>query len=174
MQINVAQLLRASLGAVREYTVDEAVDVLGNDDFRSVSGEVALLRTNRSILVRAKLESQVELECSRCLRSFACPVTVEFEEEYFPTIDVVSGMQLPPAEEPGGFIIDEHHVIDLTEAIRQYTLMGIPMKPLCRENCAGICPGCGQNLNVSGCNCPAEPADPRLARLEELLKSETE
>ena len=174
MQINVAQLLRAPVGTVREYKVDESVDMLGDENCRPVSGEVVLLRTNRSILVRAKVDSKLELDCSRCLRSFDFSLTIEFEEEYFPTVDVINGTQLPPAEEPGVFTIDEHHVIGLTDAIRQYTLMSIPMKPLCREDCAGICPACGQNLNVSGCDCPIESTDPRWSRLKELLKSETE
>ena len=170
MQINVAQLLRAPVGTAREYKIEGQVDILGDENHRPVRGEAVLLRTNRSILVRAKLDLKVELECSRCLRSFDQPMTIEFEEEYFPTLDVISGVHLPPADEPGVFTIDEHHVIDLTEAIRQYTLMNIPMKPLCREDCAGICPACGENRNISGCDCPAESVDPRGAGLKELRK----
>jgi uncharacterized protein len=56
-------------------------------------------------------------------------------------------------EEPGCFTIDEYHVIDLTEAIRQYTLLALPMKLLCREVCAGLCSSCGHNLNQGPCNC---------------------
>ena len=67
------------------------------------------------------------------------------------------------------FIIDEHHVLDLSEAVRQYALVVIPMKPVCREDCAGLCPGCGCNLNREQCNCPSQPADPRWLELTKLV-----
>jgi uncharacterized protein len=81
---------------------------------------------------------------------------------------VVSGISLPVSQEPGGFIIDEHHILDLTEAIRQYALLALPMKPLCQESCAGLCPSCGHNLNQGACNCPPEAGDPRWSELNEL------
>ena len=154
MQINVAQLVQESVGTRREYQVSEAVDVLGGGDSRLVEGEIRLLRTNRSILVMAAVRTEVELTCSRCLGAFNSPLTLNFEEEYIPTIDMVSGARLSQPEEPGAFTIDEHHVINLTEAICQYAMMAISMKPLCREDCAGLCRQCGRNLNLGQCNCP--------------------
>jgi len=168
MQINVAQLLRSSVGAKRKYQVSEAVDITGDGKGRLVEGEINLLRTNRSILARVKLQTEVELTCSRCLSIFISPLALAFEEEYIPSIDIDSGVRLPRPEEPGTFVVDEHHIIDLTEAIRQYVEMAIPMKPLCREGCAGLCQQCGRNLNLGDCNCPVEEIDPRWSRLTEL------
>ena len=167
MQINVSQLLKEPIGATRDYKVSEIVDITG--DGRMVQGEVKLLRTHRGILVRGVLRTEVELTCSRCLSPFNFPVTLNIGEEYIPTVDVVSGVPLFSPEEPGPFIIDEHHVIDLTEAIRQYSLLVIPMKPLCREDCAGLCPNCGHNLNQGSCGCPQQEADPRWSELSKLL-----
>ncbi len=167
MQINVSQLLKEPIGATRDYKVSEIVDITG--DGRMVQGEVKLLRTHRGILVRGVLRTEVELTCSRCLTLFNCPVTLNVGEEYIPTVDVVSGVPLFSPEEPGPFIIDEHHVIDLTEAIRQHSLLAIPMKPLCREDCAGLCPNCGHNLNQGSCGCPQQGADPRWSELSKLL-----
>jgi uncharacterized protein len=100
------------------------------------------------------------------------PVPVPFEdnveEEYVPSVDVQTGAALPPPEDAGAFTIDERHSIDLTEAIRQYALLTVPMKALCKQDCAGLCPRCGQNLNQGKCDCPAEETDPRWARLNEL------
>jgi len=79
VQINVAQLLKEPVGAMRNYQVDEVVDIAGNA--RPVRGEVRLVRTDRSILVRGKLETGVELSCSRCLTMFSCPLSVDIEEE---------------------------------------------------------------------------------------------
>ncbi|MBM3157836.1 MAG: DUF177 domain-containing protein, partial [Chloroflexi bacterium] len=61
--------------------------------------------------------------------------------------------------------INENHILDLSEAIRQYTIMALPMKPVCREDCAGLCPHCGRNLNLGPCKCPPAPPDARWAPL---------
>ena len=137
MWINVAQQLRAPIGTMRSYEVNEVIDVVGDGGSR-VQGEVSLMRTNRGILAKATLNTEVELTCSRCLNSFSFPLTLSFEEEYFPTTDMASGAPLTSSDNPGSFIIDEHHVLDLTEAIRQHGLLAFPMKPLCREDCTGL------------------------------------
>jgi uncharacterized protein len=170
MQINVAQLLKAPIGSIRDYEVREVIDVTGDGIGSLVQGKVRLMRTDGSILVKGVLDTEVELTCSRCLSSFGCPLTLNIEEEYYPTIDVVTGASLPVPDEPGCFTIDERHVLDLTEAVRQYALLAIPIKPLCREDCAGLCPHCGCNLNLGACNCPPRGADPRLSELSKLKK----
>jgi uncharacterized protein len=168
MQINVSQLLREPVGAIRDYQVNEVADISGDGKGYLVQGEAGMLRTQRSILAKCALNTEVELTCSRCLSLFRYPLTLNFEEEYLPIVDVVSGVPLPLPEEVGTFTIDEHHILDLTEAVRQYTLLAIPMKPLCRKDCAGLCPKCGHNLNQGRCDCPAESKDPRWSGLEKL------
>jgi uncharacterized protein len=133
--------------------VSEVIDVTGDGSTIPVRGRVGLTRTDRAILVKGVFDAEVELTCSRCLSLFNCPITLKIEEEYFPTADVISGASLPPSDEPDRFTIDERHVLDLTEALRQCSLLAIPMKPLCREDCAGLCPDCGHNLNQGPCSC---------------------
>ena len=171
MQINVSQLLKEPIGSIRNYEMSEVVDITGNGNDSLVQGEVKLMRTDRSILVTGRLQTGVEATCSRCLSLFSCPLTLNIEEEYFPTIDVVSGASLPLPEEPSCFTIDEHHVLDLTEAIRQYALLVIPMKPLCRNDCAGLCPNCGHNLNQGPCDCPTQEIDPRWFELSKIASA---
>jgi uncharacterized protein len=170
MQINVSQLLKSPIGSIRDYEVKQIIDVTGDGESSLVQGKVRLMRTDRGILVKGVLATKVELTCSRCLSLFGCPLTLDIEEEYFPTTDVVNGTPLPLPEEPGSFTIDEHHELDLTEAIRQCALLAIPMKPLCREACAGLCPSCGHNLNLGACNCLPQGADPRWSELSKLTK----
>jgi uncharacterized protein len=170
MKINVAQLLRASIGSVREYEVKGVIDITGDGVDSLVQGKVRLVRTNRSILVKGELSTDVELTCSRCLSSFRRPLKVNLEEEYYPTADVDTGVALAVPDEPGCFTIDKDHTLDLTEAVRQYALLAVPMKPLCKENCAGLCPFCGKNLNQGPCGCPTRVADPRWAELSKLKK----
>jgi uncharacterized protein len=166
MEINVAQLLKSPIGTTRQYEVSEIVDC-GNGGY-PVEGGIKLTRTNRSVLAEGTMRTEVKVTCSRCLRLFTCPLTLNIVEEYFPTIDVLSGNPLPSPEEPGAFTVDEHHILDLTEAICQYTSMATPMKPLCREDCAGLCPQCGHDLNQGPCGCPQQEIDPRWAKLREL------
>ena len=170
MQINVAQLLRASIGSVRDYEIKQVIDITGDGVNSMVQGKVRLLRTNRSILVKGALSTGVELTCSRCLGQFECPLKVNLEEEYYPTADVDTGAAISVPDEPGSFAIDENHILDLTEVVRQYALLAIPMKPLCKENCAGLCPFCGHNLNTGPCGCPSRRTDPRWAELSKLKK----
>ncbi|MDO8568287.1 MAG: DUF177 domain-containing protein [Dehalococcoidales bacterium] len=170
MQVNVSQLLQEPIGATRAHSVDGKIDVFGDGKFHAVRGDIKLLRTNRSILVEGMLTTEVELVCSRCLSDFQRKLTLNIEEEFVPTIDVHTGAPLLPPEDPVFFTIDERHVIDFTEAIRQYALLAVPMKPLCRENCPGLCPSCGSNLNQGKCNCAEQKIDPRWAELAKLLK----
>ena len=167
VQINVAQQLKAPIGSVRNYEVSESVDIA--DDNILVQGEIGLMRTDRSILAKGTIHTGIKLTCSRCLSLFSCPLALNIEEEYFPTTDIVTGASQPLPDEPGCFTIDEHNLLDLTEAIRQYVLLATPMKPLCREHCAGLCPTCGRNLNQAPCSCLPKPADPRWSELSKLV-----
>jgi uncharacterized protein len=142
MQINVSQQLKAPVGTVRDYEVNEVANIAGSSSM--VQGKLNLMRTSQGILVKARLHTEVRVTCSRCLTLFNYPLTLNIEEEYLPSVDIVSGAELPLPEEPGCFTIDAHHVLDLTEAIRQYALLAIPMKPLCREDCVGLSPNSSQ------------------------------
>jgi uncharacterized protein len=138
LQINVSQLLKEPIGSERNYQVGGMVDIASSDDGIPVRGEVNLTRTNRSILVKGKLYLTVDVACARCLNQFDYPMALDIEEEYFPVLDTVSGTPLPAPDEPSSFTVDEYQVLDLTEAARQYAVMAIPMKPLCRNDCAGL------------------------------------
>jgi uncharacterized protein len=163
VEINVSQLLKSTIGTIRTYEVDDRVQI--GDERPLVQGTVTLLRTNRGILVTGRLRVSLQLTCSRCLNQFEHSVALKLEEEFFPTIDVLTGVAVGiPEDEPGAFTVDESNVLDLSEAIRQYAMMAVPMKPLCREDCPGLCPTCGANLKDGKCDCPPR-IDPRWSRL---------
>lgn len=166
LQINVSYLLKSPIGSIRNYDVNGTIEMDGYDS--TVRGEVQLMRTDRSILVKGEINTLSELDCGRCLGSFTAEGTLHIEEEYFPTGNIMNGAPMPEPDEPGVFTIDEYSILDLTEAIRQYTVLLSPMKPLCRQDCAGLCPTCGTNLNQSSCDCPRQPADHRWAKLSGL------
>jgi uncharacterized protein len=81
-------------------------------------------------------------------------------------------MQRAKGEDEEAFSIDRNHIVDLSELIRQTLLVNLPLQPLCRAECAGLCPQCGKNLNEGPCDCPTETVDPRFAALESLLDDE--
>jgi uncharacterized protein len=168
MEFNVSQQMKASIGVERDYDLDDFIDILGVGVGTRVTGSVKFIRTNRGILVKGTVKTKIPVECSRCLKVFDQAITVELEEEYFPTIDVNSGSVVETTDDPSDFFIDDHHILDLREAIRQNALLAIPMKPLCKVDCAGLCSQCGKDLNTKQCKCTKQEIDPRWAKLVKL------
>jgi len=171
MRYNVAQLLKGPIGGTRQYWLDEDLTALDKDlkPLARLEGQVQFLRSGEGILATGNLSTQVELACDRCLRPFAVPMTFTLEEEFRPAIDIVTGASLPVVKNDEGTQIDAHHILDLSEVVRQGILLAIPMHPLCRPDCAGLCPRCGENLNTGPCACPAPEGDPRWDALRQLL-----
>jgi uncharacterized protein len=97
-------------------------------------------------------------------------VEFDLEEQFRPSIDLITGatVQMGDGEDPVTRI-DWHHILDLTEVVRQNLLLSIPISPVCDSQCRGLCPGCGANLNEEACTCHREEGDPRLSALRELL-----
>lgn len=169
MRYNLAQLLMEPIGSTRDYEVDDSL-AASEDGADRAQGWVRVIRTHRGALVRAKLETQVNLTCGRCIGEFAYRSVLTIEEESFPTVDPATGRKtVLPEEAEGGILLDDQHVLDMNEVMRQYVLTEAPIKPLCRKECPGLCPGCGTNLNEEKCRCNAVPMNPRWESLAELL-----
>ena len=172
MLYNVTTLLKELTGAEREYQVEETSLVPWTDgEPPQVVGRVHMLRTQRGLLITAKLSTSDMQECGRCLEEYRQALTLEIEDEFVPVVDVATGLPLPPPEEDDDvFTIGTDHVLDLTEAVRQAILLARPMKPLCTDRCAGLCQECGQNLNQGPCSSHGESVDPRWESLKKLLQ----
>lgn len=168
MLFNVAQLLKETSGSARAYTVDEAVEPIGETQVDCVNGVVKLMKTHHGIWLSAALNVNAVSTCGRCLEEYSQPLHLAIEEEYFPIIDPLTGTRPVELDESGNhFEIDERNILDLTEAVRQYSELNVPMKPICQEDCRGICLYCGVNLNHEPCRCDS-PADE--TRMSALLK----
>ncbi|MBT3363666.1 MAG: DUF177 domain-containing protein [Chloroflexi bacterium] len=161
IKINVAQQLKHTVGVAKQYKVSETDEALG----LNIYGELNLVRTDKGILVTGKLNTLKKLACSRCLSVFDHPVSLDFLEEYVPTMDVISGTPLSTPD--GLFTITNNHEICLDDALSQYEVLALPMKPLCRPDCKGLCDHCGSNLNIEDCSC-SNTIDPRWAALAGL------
>lgn len=172
MLYNVAQLMKAGVGTSLEAEIHEEQVQLDADlkVIGPLNGHVRMRRINQGLLVDGWVDLTLELSCSRCLKEFEQPLHVTFEEVFYPTVDVITGIHLPPFDEEEIFPIDERHLVDLTEAIRQEVLLAIPMVPLCREDCPGLCSQCGHDLSLGPCECKPE-VDTRLSVLGKLLQN---
>jgi len=100
------------------------------------------------LIVRGAIFVQAAAVCARCLKQLALPVRID---EY--TFDCDAG---------------KGDIIDLTENIREHIIIALPMKQLCAEECKGLCPRCGKDLNVAGCDCSKKIVDPRFGGLDKL------
>ena len=173
MQYNVAQLLKEATGSVRYVAV--AGEGAGPEGGAvSYQGRVELLRTHQGLLVRGNVAARVPLTCSRCLNEFQFPASLDVEEEFFPLVDVNTGRRMAASPDYDGTPIDANHVLDLTEILRQYSIAGQPIKPLCQEDCSGLCQECGADLNFDECRCGEPTIDPRWDALAALLKQSSD
>jgi uncharacterized protein len=168
MLFNVSGLVQEGIGATRRYDVDGQLVSEGREQPEPVTGSVELLRTKSGVLVRAHLQLEESETCSRCLKPLQDLLALNFEEEFQQTVDARGGIL--PGERPDSdtFLIDDRHMLDITEAVRQYREASAAIAPLCRPDCKGICPDCGADLNTEECRCDEGPIDTRWADLAGL------
>ena len=132
--INVSTLLQEPIGSLRRYDIVGARG-LGLDT--ELNGTLRLLRTDQSVLATASLRTVVTDVCGGCLADIALPLDLSFDEEFWPSMDVISGITIEPPPERAGFAVIDGQ-IDLSEAVRQYVEMGRPMSPRCGTDCPGL------------------------------------
>ncbi len=135
---------------------------------RATGSAELLPNTEGEIRIRGHFSVQVETECDRCLEAANYPLDADFDLFYEPA------SATPPAEEVEidageseiGFY--EGEGLDLEGVLREQILLALPMRRVCREECKGICPVCGDNRNLTDCGCEVKPVDDRWAALREL------
>lgn len=173
-RFNVSQLLQEPTGATRQYELDDAQLNLDQElTLKPVVGGVRLTRTPDGVLADAEVEGKVELECSRCLTLYEQPISFAFSEEFYQTVNVITGARLHLPEDEDAFLIDETHKLDLAEPMREYAMLELPAAPRCREDCKGLSIT-GRNLNEEPDDTPQETGDARFAVLEQLLQRPNE
>lgn len=170
MQFNVASLLKGPVGVTQHHRLDEQSVAEDDTQAERVWGQVTLVHLNDGIWVRGDLQAKVRCTCSRCLQAYSTTLRFHIEETYYPTLDISTGVEVSlPEDAETDATIDDHHILDISEVVRQDIILATPMKPLCKTDCAGICPQCGADLNESSCACPKEPVDRRWASLSDML-----
>src|SRR5581483_9001114 len=117
-----------------------------------------------------RVRTELELACSRCAEPYRFPVYAEFDQRYLPesAAALETDSEVTDDDLETSYYRDDQ--IDLNELMREQFYLALPMKPLCREECRGLCAQCGTNLNTGACDCAAVWEDPRLAPLRQLKK----
>ena len=169
LQFNVSLLSQEEIGAVREHTVDCRILLSDEPSHGQVTGCVALMKTTDGILATAQLTGKQAEQCSRCLEGMTVPLKLEVQEEFLLSVDPVSGSTLRPPDDPDTFSVSAMHILDMDEAVRQAWTATLPIQPLCKPDCMGLCSECGQNLNEGNCSCSPVP-DERWGPLRELAQ----
>ena len=124
--------------------------------------------------VSGRVTTKLEMECSRCVESFGVSVDAQFDLRYVPASENAGEGEREVGEEDLATAFYREGMIDLIELMREQFVLALPMKPLCRDECRGLCPQCGTNLNTSQCDCAPAWEDPRLAPLKSLLSRDKE
>ena len=185
MQVDLTQIRGAETPVVRQF---DPATVAGADDAFRVLGPVELVMTvqkdDELFRLIGRIRAELELACSRCLEPFPMHVDAPFDLRYLPqhlnmdrsgTEDGSGDDEEAVGQEVGGddlttaFYRDDQ--IDLLQLVREQLYLLLPMKPLHSEDCKGLCPNCGVNLNETTCDCRVEWEDPRLAPLKALKRT---
>ncbi len=116
-----------------------------------------------------RVEATMTLACGRGLEEMALPVDLPFDLLYLPHKENVGEGEVEVEDDDLTTAYYRDEQIDLGQLVVEQFLLALPMKPLCRESCRGLCPECGTNLNTATCSCVHAWTDPRLEGLKSLL-----
>jgi uncharacterized protein len=118
------------------------------------------------VFVRGRLKATVEQTCGRCLEVFPARIDAPFDVRLVPKPAGADSVELGADDLDVDFY--ENDELDVARVVGNEATLALPMKPLCREDCRGLCPVCGVNRNLAPCTCDTRPPDPRLAALRDL------
>ncbi len=135
----------------------------------TVRASMHIARSGRGLLIHGEMAGRVALICSRCLERF--PFHAEDRLDLY--CETAGPGKTKHEVELGPDDLDVTYLdegrIDTDQLLRESVLLNLPVQPLCREDCKGLCPQCGANLNREACGCDRPPTDPRLQGLRKLL-----
>ena len=168
MRIEVESLTEAGKPFAHTYRPEEVA--LDEDEHARLASpatvEGSARRRGEEIRLRGKIGAEVEVSCDRCLAAVRLPLEVEFDTAFIPQASEAGkteNVELLSADM--GLAAYEGDAVDLDELVREQILLTLPSRRLCREECKGLCPVCGADLNAGDCSCEQGEADPRWSAL---------
>lgn len=168
MQINVNELKNEPDGKMSfEWEIQPPADF--EDKLKNIVVSFSASYADESVLIKGTLTMKYYAMCSRCLRNIQVDIQENFEEEF--------KRGVPPEPQEPEIVLEKEDLsvdyftgncLELGDYFRQVTILSVPEKVLCHEDCPGLCPSCGKDLSVSSCKCQGESIDPRLKELEKF------
>jgi uncharacterized protein len=133
-----------------------------------------IFKDKQQFRLAGHVKTTLELPCSRCLEPFTLPVDQTFDLRYQPHAQNTGEGEREIEEDDLTTAFYENDEIDLGQLMREQFYLALPMKPLCAEDCKGLCAVCGKNLNRETCDCSRTWDDPRMAALRALREVRSE
>jgi uncharacterized protein len=164
------------LGKHIAYEIDEPPIVDPESGLKCVEpvrGRATFSNTGSHVVIRGSFATSIEVDCARCLGNYQVAIEAPIEESFLipghipDVVEEEEDGEESLAQEPES--IFEENLLDLTELLRQNILLAMPIKPVCSEECKGLCPTCGRNLNEGPCECPQDTGGSAFAGLASLL-----
>lgn len=167
--IHIRQLKPGS--SSREFQLDESDLHIDSRDVIGVNGcrvDVTIDHNNDEVFLRGEATADLRLECARCLEPF--DTSTVFQLAFVIKLEHGAKAVGPEAESSDDFFVvsDSTDEFDLAPIVAERIVLSLPLKPLCREDCQGLCPNCGANRNIESCECTSDFVDERFSALSKL------
>ncbi len=150
---------------IHNYVFDDDISDLGLDEpfIKNLHVDVQLSKSHNQIILDAKLSIDASFNCDRCNRIYNSKLTNNYRVVYMFGAEEENSRSINLT-----YLSLDEDKINIDNDVRDYVLLSIPMKKLCKEDCRGLCPKCGKNLNEGSCNCLKSKIDDRWLPLLEL------
>jgi uncharacterized protein len=160
-RINVGFIINEEVGYNHTFPFEfDRIQMAEDLDLRQFEGAAVIGRTPQGLIVQGEFTGEIRLQCVRCLSEITYQLKWGLTELYaFDKKSVTDS----------GLLLPDDAQIDLQPLLRDYALLEIPIKPICRPDCKGLCPVCGENLNETDCGHRPEESDSPFSALKNLL-----
>jgi uncharacterized protein len=172
MLLNVQELVSRQQPANLQGTLDLKDLFLDSTEYKPLAPmkyDLVAEPAGNRILVSGQLSCDVRMQCSRCLETFDEAMNLSFEEQF----RIIKDEEAEPSADDEAVPVKEDR-IELSPYLAEELVVQLPYAPLCKEDCKGLCPDCGVNLNEQSCGCNTAKVDPRMAALQDWFKSQKE
>jgi uncharacterized protein len=149
-------------------SIDYFDEKLRQKSVLQVEGKAELVQSLEEIRLTGRFQVDLEADCDRCLESLVVPVERTFELVYMPENPEAKGDEKGLSDEDAEVGFYSGAGLELVDVLREQVLLALPMQRLCREDCEGLCPVCGENWNVRKCDCEMAERDDRWTALRNL------
>jgi uncharacterized protein len=163
LRLNVGFIISSDVGYSHEFPFDyEKMRVAEDLNLHNFRGSAHISRTPQGLLLTGQFQSSLKVECVRCLREFETTIRWDMTEMFAFSQKSITESDL---------LVPDDAQLDLAPLIRDYALTEIPISPVCKPNCKGLCPTCGLDRNTKECGHRTDSNDSPFASLKDLLKN---